>query len=255
MQLAPALPEEHNQRLTLNFRCFGMFAFLGVRGWEVGPPLKRGREFLQYLAVHARSMVGRDTLAEAFWPDAQMESVSHRLHLAASGARAALRGSIEAVDPIRCVSGAYGWHPSINVRSDALRFDECYGNGSLAAAEEAVNLYVGEFLAGETGDWILPTRLRYASAYVALLERLADDAMKRGDRETALRHALQLVETDRGHEGAARLAMRCLARLGRRTLAIAQYEQLRRYLKAQLGVKPTAETRKLRDRILKGTPD
>jgi DNA-binding SARP family transcriptional activator len=200
-------------------------------------------------------MVAHETLADTFWPDIEADTVSHRLHLAVSGARGALRHATGAFNPIRCVSGAYGWHPLITVQSDAMRFDECYNSSSPASALEGVNLYVGEFLAGEDKDWILPIRLRYASAYVAMLECLAAEAARRGDHESALRHALQLVETDRSHEGAARLAMRCLGRLGRRTLALAQYEQLRGYLKIHLGVKPTAETDRLRSSILKGDPD
>ena len=256
MVLSSPIPQKtSNAQTTLHFRCFGIFSFLGDHGWEVGPPLKRGREFLEYLATHARSMVAHGTLADAFWPNIDTDTVGHRLHLAVSGARAALRQASGAFNPIRCANGAYGWHPSIIVRSDAMRFDECYNNCSPEAALEGVNLYAGEFLAGEEKDWIIPIRLRYASAYVAMLEYLAAEATRRGDHQTALRHALQLVETDRSHEGAARLSMCCLGRLGCRALALAQYEQLRSYLKMHLGVKPTEETEQLRSRILKGEPD
>lgn len=238
--------------LVLSFRCFGTFTLLGANGWSAKPTRARGREFLQYLVSHPNRFVSRDALAEAFWPEASIDEVGNRLHLAASGARASLREAIGDVDAIRCADGAYGWNPSIAVVSDLTRFTECYGDGSAAAMREAIGIYAGDFLANERGDWILPLRVRYASAYFTMLERLAREALARDDHAGSLDYGLRLRAEDPGHESAARLVMQCFAKLGRRACAIAEYEALRRHLRRGLNVKPTAETEALRSAILNG---
>jgi DNA-binding SARP family transcriptional activator len=240
-----------NPPVVLRFRCFGTFTLLGENAWSAKPARARGREFLQYLVSHPNAFVSREVLADAFWPDLCIDEVSNRLHLAASGARAALRDAIDA-DPIRCVEGAYGWSPSVAIVSDVTRFTECYHDGSSAAMREAIGIYTGDFFANERADWIVPLRVRYASANATMLERLAREALANDDHAGSLDYALRLRAEDPSHESAARLVMRCFAKQGRRGSAIAEYEALRRHLRRSLNVEPATETESLRRAILSG---
>ncbi|MBV8370800.1 MAG: hypothetical protein JO036_17950 [Candidatus Eremiobacteraeota bacterium] len=238
--------------VVLSFRCFGTFTLLGEDDWSAKPARARGRELLQYLVAYPNGFASREALAEAFWPELSIDEIGNRLHLAASGARASLRAVLGDVDPIRCVEGAYGWNPALTVASDVTRFTACYADGSPAAMREAIDIYGGELFANDRSEWIVPLRVRYASAYVTMLERLARHALSNEDHAGSLDYGLRLRAEDPGHESAARLVMHCFAKLGRRHSAIAEYESLCRHLRRGLNVRPTAETEALRRAILNG---
>jgi len=237
---------------SLQVRCLGSFAFRADGAWQTGPTFKRGRELLQYLATYSRAAVSRDTLAEIFWPDLDAEAVRHRLHLAVTGARASLRAAIPALDAIRCAGGSYAWHPSVRVETDYEAFLACYRDGSIDAQRRGVGLYAGDYCAGERAEWMYALRVRASSAFVTMLERLAEDAAARNDPATALDYGLQLVEADRGHEGATRLVMRAFAAVGRRGAALDEYDALHRWLRLHLNVAPSRATAALREEIAEG---
>lgn len=237
---------------VLEFRCLGTFAFSRCGGWSGGPGRGRGRSFLEYLATHARAAVPRAALIEALWPDLESEDCAHRLHLAVSGARLALRPTAPALNPILYRDDSYAWHPAIQVIADTDRFIACYNSGKIEAMAEGVEIYTGPFLAGEPGDWLLPLRTRYEHMYVTMLQRLAVNAAQNGDYPRGADFALKAVAVDPAHEGASRLAMICLAKGGRRAAALAEYENLKRYLQRWLGVGPMPETMLLCVQIRRG---
>jgi DNA-binding SARP family transcriptional activator len=239
-------------QVALRFQCFGHFLFLndGVPGTT--NVHHRGREFLQYLVAHRHTPVARDALAYAFWPDLESDAVVHRLHVAVSGARAALRPATRGLDPFRCVGASYGWHPSIRLEVDVDDFQTCYGDGSVAALRAGIDLYQGAFLSGEGGDWAAPLRVRYESEFITMIERLIADRMQERDYPAAVGYAMRALAVDRAHEGITRVAMTCFGRMGRRAAALGEYDALTSYLQRALGVEPMRATQELRDAIRGG---
>lgn len=237
---------------TLNVRFLGCFAYRAGGAWQTGPGFKHGREFLEYMTAYPRGPATYQRLEEAFWPGLESDALRHRLHVAAAGARAALRCVFPSFDSIRVLPGAYAWNPKLRIESDYNQLLRCCDEGNLDAMKRGVALYDGDFCAGESADWIHVLRARASSAYVTMLQTLAEDAFQRGDCATAVRYALQLVENDRGHEGASRLLMRSFAAIGCRDLAFAEYESLRRWLLLHLAVQPSAATTALRDELQLG---
>lgn len=240
---------EHERRVSVELRFLGQFAIRGTQGWQPGPSLKKGGELLRYLGTYPRRVATRDELIVAFWPSLEPDAVAHRLHLAASGARAYLRGWLGAYDALTSVMGGYAWNPNTTIRSDVDEFLAYCKTTASQSLEAAVALYWGEFLAGESADWLQPMRVRCASAYACALETLAQRAELAGDFPAALSSAFKLLDAERGHEGATRLIMRCFAALGQRERAESQYTSLREYLRVRLGVEPTHETTKLAQEI------
>lgn len=230
---------------VLDLRLLGEFAIRVGDRWEPGPPPMRGRYLIQYLAVHRSGVTPRERLAEAIWPELDAETATHRLHIAVSGARAYLRRAVDGIDAIRCVHGGYAWAPEIAVTTDLDAFLDAARGESPEELLRAKSLYGGELLASDATEWIEPLRVRSAAAYVAVVERLAENAVAYGEYGGALALGLELVAFDRGHEGASRLVMRCFAALGRRGRALAEYEALRAHLRKHLGLEPAPETRQL----------
>jgi len=228
----------------------GSFA-VGCEGtWHPGPPPKKGRQFIQYLATYPRRVATLDELAEAFWPHMEPDDVRHRIHLAASGARIFLRRLLQGADPLRFVSGGYAWDPAIDVESDVERFLERSRSGTAADYHAAIDLYGGEFLAGETAEWLQPLRVRVATERASGLTSLAEGAFGAGDYARALSFGLELVAAERGHESGTRLVMRSFAGLGHRARALEQYVNLKAYLEQHIGVEPSAETAQLARQII-----
>ncbi len=208
---------------------------------------------MQYLINYSRAAVSRDTLIGTFWPALDADTAVHRLHLAAAGARAALRALSPEIDGIRCSGGAYGWDPSIPIESDAERLlAASRGNASAEELKDAAELYRGEFLAGDDAEWMYPLRVRCANAYAVILERLAERAFERDAYAEALEHVLLLLETEPDHEGATRLAMRSFAAMGRRGAALAAFDSLATYLHHHLALTPSPQTNELRASIAEG---
>jgi DNA-binding SARP family transcriptional activator len=228
----------------LHFRMLGSFAVGCGDTWHPGPPPKKGREFIQYLAAYPRRVATVEELAEAFWPDCT-DDVRHRIHLASSGARSFLRRLLNGVDALRYTSGGYVWDPGVEIESDAEQFLERSRSGTVADYRAAVELYRGEFLAGETADWLQPMRVRLATERASGLAALAERAYGDGDYARALSFGLELVGAERGHESGTRLVMRSFAGLGHRARALEQYARLKQYLERQIGVEPAAETAQL----------
>jgi DNA-binding SARP family transcriptional activator len=242
---------------ALYVNCFGSFQIFHARGGQSPPPpaAKRGRELMQYLVLHPTRPASRERLGELFWPGLDGEGVKHRLHIAASGARAFLRPVLDGFDAIRSVSDGYAWHRDVRIESDVARFETLYREGSISAFKDAVALYAGELFEGEESDWLQRERIKYSSMYASMLERLARKALTEGDAESALGYGLDLLGLDRAHEGAAQLVMQCFGELGRRSRAVAEYESLRAYLKRHLGVEPMPETQRQIRTIMGWTDD
>jgi DNA-binding SARP family transcriptional activator len=237
---------------VLHVRCLGSFALRAEGEWRTREAVGRGRELLQYLVSYPHVQASRETLAEALWPEQDGDRVAHRLHLAVSGARATLRSLLPGVDAIRRTAHAYAWDDSIAIRCDVEELLGASRDGSREAMETAVELYAGEFLAGDNAEWMYPLRVRCSSAYLRLLERLAEGAIAERDYGRALEWSLRLAESDRSHEGAARLVMRALAAGGRRGAALAQFDELLRYLRTHLAIEPSLQTIALREEIVRG---
>jgi DNA-binding SARP family transcriptional activator len=234
----------------LQFRFLGPFAICGGGVWDPGPPPKKGREFIQYLAVYPRRVATLEDLAAAFWPRFEPDEVRHRIHLAASGARLFLRNLLDGVDALKCLGGGYTWGPAIRIESDVERFIACSRRGTIDGFRAAIDLYGGEFLAGERADWLQPMRVRLATARASALEALAENAFASRDYARALSFGLELVDAERGHESGTRLVMRCFAGLGQRTRVLEQYMMLKAYLAEQIGVEPTEETAQLARQLI-----
>lgn len=235
---------------TLRVTCFGHFRVAGASGWEPGPEPKRAREVMQYLILHPKSVAPRERLTDFLWPGETSDAVQHRLHAAVSGVRTFLRRLLGGFNAIRCSGEGYSWHPEMRLVCDVGRFTELYRDGSSAAFKDAVSLYGGELLEGQDAEWLRPARVKYASMYASMVERLADEAFAARDFEPALHFALELLEIDRAHEGASRLVLRCFDALGQRAQALGEYAALRAYLLKHLGVEPMAETTALIDAIV-----
>lgn len=122
-----------------------------------------------------------------------------------------------------------------------------------------LELYRGDLLEGLSvrnayafEDWLLFERERLRGVYQSGLEARLAEQQGRSDYRAALMTAQQLLRLDNLREDWQRALMSAYAGLGKREAALAQYEQCRHVLAAELGVEPVEETQALARAIRSG---
>ncbi len=125
--------------------------------------------------------------------------------------------------------------------------------------QSAVDLYLGEFLAGfyvqsapAYDAWVLEQREQLHLLVVTALSGLAGDYIQAADYASALAANRRLLGMEPWSEPVHRQQMGLLARMGERAAALAQYESCRRILQAEFGVEPLPETTALYTQIRAG---
>lgn len=251
-------PEEAALRLELQL--LGGFAVRAAGRAVDGFESRKVRAVLAYLALQESRAIGRERLAEVFWPEVELERARRNLRQVLYN----LRGALGSAGRCLVVDAREARLAAAGVAVDALRFEAAAREGlagrgpaALAALVRALELYRGELLAGlvvsdaeawnewREGEAQRLRELAMAAAREALRRAEAD-----GLHETALGFARRLGGLDPLSEESCRARMRVLARLGRRAQALAEYGGFVRRLAEELEVGPGEELRGLRAAIL-----
>jgi WD40 repeat protein/DNA-binding SARP family transcriptional activator len=239
---------------------------------------RKGLALLAYLARHDRPLA-REHLADLLWGDKSeargrrnlsrelseigaqlpgyLQADYHTVQLAAAEAwvdtaafqvlskdvpQAAARDAGGAPDPIAPSDVWFSRHARPGIDPSRLA--------------EAIELYRGEFMAAfyldgcaEFESWLVREREFWRRTATEALEQLiAYHALHRQD-EQAQHYARRWLELEPWQEDAHRYLMLLLARNGKRTAALAQYDACRRALANELGVEPAEETAALYEQI------
>ena len=234
----------------------------------------KARALLAYLAVENTRPHRREWLATLLWGDFDDRSARRSLSSALANLRQLLgpldaaisldanRSHVwlQATPELIAVDGTQlhellDW-TSRHAHPSAVRCVAC--NQRLAQAAE---LYVGPFLPGLTfsdsplfDEWQRTQQETLHQRMLHALGLLAMHHLAAGRLSLAEQVARRQIAVQPWHEEAHRLVMLALARSGQRNAALAQYEQCRAILDAELGVEPDAETSELYQRIRSGLP-
>jgi DNA-binding SARP family transcriptional activator len=198
-------------------------------------------------------------LAGLLWPDWPDRDALSNLRYALSDLRGVI-GDREAAPPFLVISrDTLRFNAASDYWLDVAAFSDLTDREDASDLEKAIALYRGSFLEGfSLGDsapfeeWALFTRERFARQMSSALHRLAATYEQRGEYEGAQSFARQQLEREPWDEAAHQQLMRALSLNGQRSTALAQYETCRRLLAEELGVEPSAETRRLYERIRDG---
>src|SRR5499427_9479534 len=232
-------------RLTL--RLFGgLQARFGERGLTF--QTRKAQALLAYLAVRPEEKYTRNKLAATFWGDAGKEQARQSLRQSLS----ALRSAFAPLETrILVVEGDRVTLDSSRIDVDVVEFERLSARGTLRDLEQAAALYVGDLLDGldvseePFEEWLRGERARLREAAVHVLTRLLQRQAKSGAPESAVQTAVRLLALDPLREETHRTLMRLYAQQGRLGDALRQYQECVSVLRAELGVEPGEETRRL----------
>jgi len=236
-----------NRMARLALRLFGGFqARFGDR--DLTFPTRKAQALLAYLAVRPEEKYARNKLAAMLWSGAGKEQARQSLRQSLSSLRSAfapVHSRILAVDGDRVT---LDWS-SVDV--DVVEFERLATRGAPRDLALAAALYIGDFLDGVDvseepfEEWLRGEQARLRETAVHVLTRLLPHQAQSGSPESAIQTAVRLLALDPLREETHRTLMRLYARQGRLGDALRQYQTCVDVLRAELGVEPADETRRV----------
>lgn len=261
---------------SLSVHLFGTFqAFLNgtlLNSWR-----KKSQSLFTYLIVHRTIPIHREKLCALFWPDLEAHSARNCLNVTLHSLRQNLQ-LLETVNSVNSVSEVsstdslvqfshdqYFLHPRLNVWTDTEAFTQyitlsqlALQHGANAEAlsyyEMAAILYRGHFLENDDyEEWALHYREHLKTTYLNLLLQQSLLYFASKNYTTALERSKKILEYEQWNEEAHCQIMRCSYALGRRGLALHQYQVLCDILNRDLSLRPMEETVHLYEQMKNGS--
>lgn len=212
----------------------------------------KAQALLCYLAMNGRAH-SRQALAGLLWGDSPEADARRNL-------RGVLMKLRDLFDPYLLINfQTVAFNRQSAYRLDVEQFWAGLQTRDLAALRHCAALYRGDFLeelfvrqAPEFETWQQQQRAQLHQQAVAIFTLLANRLREQGEWEEGLAVARRLVALDSTRELSQQLLMRLLAQSGQRAAALAQFEQYRAELRAELEVEVSADTAVLAEQIRNG---
>ncbi len=223
---------------------------------------RRSRDIFCYIATRKNRRVAKDVLIEEFWGDEDLATVEKNFHPTISHIRKALNSKQTLKQNfIIFRDGSYQLNPEFTYSigsEDFLAFIAAAENAKRekdAAAlrsnlESAHSLCRGDFMEGSYEDWAETQRHFYREQLTRVLNGLAKLSVSEKRWSDALKYSTELLEIDPYREDLHRLVLKVLAAQGKSAAVRKHFDDMRTLLKNELGIDPSAETRKLFDDLV-----
>ena len=207
------------------------FVFLNdqlVDEWEGHLP----RLLLFFVLEHPE--VTRNHVCRTFWPELDADQAVNVFHVTKRRLHKALGVDILAHD-----GAYYRVNPEVACYLDTQDFVErllaCRHGAAPASIDQwqrIARLYRGPFLHSHDDAWIVERREAYRLAYIEALMQSAEHWIGEGKHELALMTLGKAIEADYAQEILHRRALQLYHHLGRRAEAVAHYQALEAWAKA-----------------------
>lgn len=238
---------------TLRLNVLGRFE----ARWSDGAPVdfnsKKIQAFLAYLAAESGRAHTRDHLATLLWSDTGDERARHNVRQALSKIRrccdslVASRGESLELNQAACTV-------------DVIEFERLAKSSDPADLRRCLDLYRGDLLDGLSprepayDEWLLIARGRLRKVACETCDRMIDSLIVQSKIDEAIGALNHRLLMDPACEPAHAKLMELLARVGRRSDALRQYQSCVEVLKRELGAEPSPETKSLYERLRKADP-
>jgi ATP/maltotriose-dependent transcriptional regulator MalT/DNA-binding SARP family transcriptional activator len=220
-------------------------------------PTRRARDILCFIVSRRHRRASKDLIIDTFWGETDFDAVEKNFHPTVSHIRKALNSN----QPLKqnfllYRDGDYQLNSEFSYSIDTEEFDRLLTEGEnarrsrkfeecIAAYDQALALYRGEFMQGSYEPWVEEQRTYYREQYLRLLEALAGVAQTAADWPKAMHLAQLILHEDQFREDIHCVVMKAQAAMGNRGAVKEHYEGLKRLLESELGCEPSVETRNL----------
>ena len=208
---------------------------------------------LAYLICHRGTAVSQKKLIELLWGDDPASSnPENALRITLHRLRSQLDGLWPGAgkDLIVHKNGGYYWNEQAVTEVDSDRFEALFNRRTASEQErldiclEALQLYQGDFLERQSSEsWVIPVTTHFHNLFVTLSLEAAGLLSRQQRHEEAAQLCRTAIEAEPYHEPLYQLLMKELAASGDTKGAAAVYENLRKRLFDDFGIRPSDETR------------
>ena len=222
------------------------------------------RRLLRLLALRRGTLVPKDLIAGALWPDDPPADPAGNIEVLVSRIRRALGdrtlirtgpGGYVLADGGRCWVDAEAFLAAVQAGRATLAARPAE---ALASFRAALGIWRGEPLPEDTyADWAQADRRHLSLAYLEALDGAAAaalDSPAAAAAAEAASWARQAVAAEPLRESSVLLLVRALAAAGDQAGALAAFDEYRDRLAAETGLDPTPQARQVRQRMLAGQP-
>jgi DNA-binding SARP family transcriptional activator/tetratricopeptide (TPR) repeat protein len=223
------------------------------------------RRLLRLLALRRGTLVPKDLIADALWPDNPPADPAGNIEVLVSRVRRALGdralvragpGGYVLADGDRCWVDAEAFLSAVQAGQAALALRPA---GALASFRAALGIWRGEPLPEDTyADWAQADRRHLDLAYLDALDGASTAALKSAGAGAAPGEAgswaRQAAAAEPLRESSVLLLVRALAAGGDQAGALAAFDGYRDRLAAETGLDPTPQAREIRQHVLAGQP-
>jgi DNA-binding SARP family transcriptional activator len=198
-----------------------------------------------------RPIITRSEICHAFWPDLESDQAVNVFHVTKRRLHKAL-----GIDVLVHTETHYQVNPDVSVYYDVLDFVEILMRARdennpdrFEDWQKAAKLYRGPFLQGHNEPWIENRRVAFRTGYLEALTEMAQVWISRDRQEQALKLYRQALDEDFTREEIHRGIMKLYNGLGRRSEAVAHYQQMEKTFHDK-GLKISPETLTLYNDIM-----
>lgn len=218
---------------------------------------RRARDIFCFIATSKHRRVAKDILIDTFWPDEDPAVVEKNFHPTISHIRKALNSrQTFKQNFIVFRDGAYQLNPDLSYLIDSEEFERAVAEAEAAkrekdndrlreSLESAHRLYRGEFMPGIYEDWAEERRNYYSEQFARVTGALAKLSFAERRFADALKHSAEALKLDPYREDMHRLTLKTYAVQDKIPAAKKHFVTMSALLKDELGIEPSAETRRL----------
>lgn len=216
------------------------------------------QQLLSYLLLNRNRQLTREALAALFWPEATPTQSKAYLRKTLWQLQGAFNNQKEDQNkPLIVADNEWIFvNPEADIWLDVARVEqafkqtegisgEAFSEEALATADEAVQVYRGELLAGWSQEWCLYERERLYQYCIIMLDKLMNYCLHKQQYEQGLIYAMKILGQDPARERTHRALMRLHYLAGDRTSALRQYNTCTEILREELDVRPSERTQRL----------
>ena len=216
---------------------------------------------MSFLFYNHGQKIHQDKLIRMFWEGFETDAAKGNLRVHIFNIKKQLKDKLEIKDPIINESGFYFFHPDVSIQTDVDLFRENsklgfehHRQGEKEKAkfyfEKAIELYKGDFMEGNLReDWFVFERKKWKDRYLEILLLLAKNHFEQSAFREAKNYCQMILEKDNCYESAHNLLIQVYEKLVQREKAIRQFKRCEANLEKELGMRPSAATIELYERL------
>jgi two-component SAPR family response regulator len=219
------------------------------------------RSLFQYLLVNRGQVVLREQLYDVLWPGVEWSPESSRLKVAVHTLRRLLKNTGAS---IRVLHRDFGYvlladhiwvdYEEFEAWFDAARAADARGDIDFALRlyRKCVGFYRGDFLAGETAQWVNEHREWTRAIALRAMNRLRVEALSKSSYDEVVLWCRRILDLDPYHEETYQMLMWVHGRSGELASVGSWYQLCCRRLREELDVEPAPATERIYAMAMRG---